>query len=195
METLKEIIKKQDELIERLKGELDIYVYDGWIDIQPFYIKFKSELSALKSQMEDVTDEDSPRVAKEWFEIWLKERCVSESHPISQYKDLIIEILEEYSQPANKHTVTDEIKIIEFPNDNYKYDATKSSIKVITEIELCECGHISPLGFINYDSEGVGMCVNCLNDVLIDRLVKKNKQIKRLKAKAMKTGEIKHTEK
>ena len=74
-------------------------------------------------------------------------------------------------------------KEVEFPNDNYKLDSTNTCNKVITEIEKCECGHIAPLGFIHWNQDGDSTCVNCVNDILIDRLGKKNKQIKSLKSK------------
>ena len=58
-----------------------------------------------------------------------------------------------------------------------KYEAKRQSL----EMELCECGHIVPLGFIHYDANSCGTCINCINDELIFRLGKKNKQIKKLK--------------
>lgn len=51
------------------------------------------------------------------------------------------------------------------------------------EVETCECGHTVPLEFIHYDQNSCGTCINCINDELIFKIDKKNKQIKRLKTK------------
>ena len=87
-------------------------------------------------------------------------------------------------------------KTIEFPNDTYELGAMKTANNVITEIDKCECGHVAPLGFIHWNEDGNGTCVNCVNDILIDRLVNKNKQIKSLRAKlkALRDGKIKKGE-
>lgn len=82
-------------------------------------------------------------------------------------------------------------KTVEFPNDTYELTTTETCNKVITEIDKCECGHIAPLGFIHWNQDGDSTCVNCVNDILIDRLDKKNKQIKRLKTKAHRDNLIK----
>ena len=82
-------------------------------------------------------------------------------------------------------------KAVEFPNDTYELTTTETCNKVITEIDKCECGHIAPLGFIHWNQDGDSTCVNCVNDILIDRLNKKNKQIKRLKDKAHRDNLIK----
>jgi hypothetical protein len=82
-------------------------------------------------------------------------------------------------------------KTVEFPNDTYELTTTETCNKVITEIDKCECGHIAPLGFIHWNQDGDSTCVNCVNDILIDRLDKKNKQIKRLKDKAHRDNLIK----
>lgn len=54
------------------------------------------------------------------------------------------------------------------------------------EVETCECGHTVPLGFIHYDKNSCGTCMNCIADELIFRLDKKNKQIKRMKSRLLK---------
>jgi hypothetical protein len=115
----------------------------------------------------------------------LTERTESETKEYVKLGYEIKELEKQIEQPEK--TITGDLEIIEFPNDSYKYDATKSGIKVITEIDICECGHIAPLGFIHWDENGNGTCVNCVNDILIDRLVKKNKQIKNLKSKVTKS--------
>lgn len=56
------------------------------------------------------------------------------------------------------------------------------------EVETCECGHTVPIGFVHYDQNSCGTCVNCINDELIFRLNKKNTQIKQLKAVLKRNG-------
>jgi hypothetical protein len=97
---------------------------------------------------------------------------------ITSYRDGLI--------PASSNTVKEEIETVEFPNDTFEISTTKTCNKVITEVDKCECGHIVPLGFIIWNQDGDSTCINCINDILIDRLVKKNKQIKSLKNKLKK---------
>lgn len=40
------------------------------------------------------------------------------------------------------------------------------------EIELCECGHMTPVEFIQYDKDGIATCANCI----IEHLTMKLKQ-------------------
>jgi len=49
------------------------------------------------------------------------------------------------------------------------------------EVVDCECGHTAPYEFTQSDGDCCDICINCVNDILIDRLGKKNKQIKSLK--------------
>ena len=67
-----------------------------------------------------------------------------------------------------------------------KFEAKRQSL----EMELCECGHTVPMGFIHYDANSCGTCINCMNDELIFRLGKKNKQIKKLKDKINKIKRV-----
>jgi hypothetical protein len=61
-------------------------------------------------------------------------------------------------------------------------DQPAEVVKELVEMEDCECGHTVPIGFSQFDGD-CSTCINCVNDELIFRLSKKNKQIKSLKNK------------
>lgn len=46
------------------------------------------------------------------------------------------------------------------------------------EVEICECGYISPIEFITYDENMIGTCPTCMIEFLQIQLKRKRKNEK-----------------
>lgn len=58
------------------------------------------------------------------------------------------------------------------PEERLPY-ITTGTLPDILEFEKCECGHYAPLGFINYDEDSNGTCMNCVVEELQEKIASK----------------------